>query len=486
MKKINTKRPKFVVKNSSNTDVRVLNGATIKKQTTVDLFKIIKSLPEATVIDALREPEGTLYRELYITQNLELVDFELISFSNNDIESHRVVPTTVIEAAVPVLPPLINKDGKLTLPKASKESSGYISKEDWLIFSNNGKQTRVWQYQDFPHPSGKELILNQFENGEEPFNPDRIIDGSAVVVSMEQPDRFLYGGSVFNKWLKKEQVLVCSHIGSQIRLNTDNSQNCRVWFLVFAPNDTNFDKYIPAPKIVHDARIELINTADVDGAGTHRLPGGKVFVNDIFVKNKIGIGIQSPEANLDVAGSVRAQKLLLPEAASQGHVLTSDNLGQATWAPLFECLPNPPANPRNSQMWAKMPDGELFLYDEKNKYWLGTSTIQLSGSKNLASFNGGYLNGIDGVPTSHSSLVLPFDAILFLGSASSQNQSSWTAEIHSDMKEVNGGMINCVNGRASMINSGVVYRANSQISIYVRGSQISMPSVTVLFKRLYI
>ncbi len=51
-------------------------------------------------------------------------------------------------------------------------------------------------------------------------------------------------------------------------------------------------------------------------------------------KARIGIGNNSPEERLDVAGNIKADGFILPTGATNGHVLTSDNEGTATWASL--------------------------------------------------------------------------------------------------------------------------------------------------------
>jgi hypothetical protein len=55
------------------------------------------------------------------------------------------------------------------------------------------------------------------------------------------------------------------------------------------------------------------------------------FVGRGYFSNNVGIGIASPNATLDVAGDIRANSVQLTTGATNGHVLTSDASGNATW-----------------------------------------------------------------------------------------------------------------------------------------------------------
>ncbi|MBN1826711.1 MAG: hypothetical protein JW958_10620 [Candidatus Eisenbacteria bacterium] len=50
-------------------------------------------------------------------------------------------------------------------------------------------------------------------------------------------------------------------------------------------------------------------------------------------ENRVGVKTTVPAADLDVAGKLRADSLQIPTGATDGHVLTSDAAGNATWQP---------------------------------------------------------------------------------------------------------------------------------------------------------
>ncbi len=65
--------------------------------------------------------------------------------------------------------------------------------------------------------------------------------------------------------------------------------------------------------------------------------GGRLWLRtltaDVFMDTTgyVGIGTMSPEADLDVDGTLRADGIEMPTGASDGHVLTSDATGVAAW-----------------------------------------------------------------------------------------------------------------------------------------------------------
>ncbi|MDX1406864.1 MAG: tail fiber domain-containing protein, partial [Saprospiraceae bacterium] len=52
-----------------------------------------------------------------------------------------------------------------------------------------------------------------------------------------------------------------------------------------------------------------------------------------------GIGVDTPQTKLHVAGTLMADSLRLPPGARHGLVLTSDSLGHGSWQPVFELTP---------------------------------------------------------------------------------------------------------------------------------------------------
>jgi hypothetical protein len=374
------------------------------------------------------------------------------------------------------------------LPAANENSNGYLTKEDWRTFSGRTKQARVWQYQDFAGPVGSSLKLTKFENGGDAFDPARIVDNSAVVAELASPERLIYAGGMLDRLLKKNHLLVTSHSKEQVVLDAEvGGGGCRVWFLTLLSPTANLDRYTAAPKNIRNVRIELINASDIDGAGPRRILGDKVFVGDVSTEGKVGIKNANPMADLDVGGSLKTNSFTMAAGAAHGYVLTSNNIGQAAWGPSPVCQSTPPQYPYDGQLWVKNPDYELFVYDAGRKKWIGTSTLQLDGAKNSSSATNGYLDGPASIPMSYSSLVLPFDAILVSCNASSQNDCSWSAEIHSNGKQVSGAQVICSAAGKVFDNSlNVEFKAGQQVSIYIIGTGISMPRVNALFKRTYI
>ncbi|MBN1826710.1 MAG: hypothetical protein JW958_10615 [Candidatus Eisenbacteria bacterium] len=74
-------------------------------------------------------------------------------------------------------------------------------------------------------------------------------------------------------------------------------------------------------------------TSDASGNASWQPVGWTVDSNDLIatVSGDVGIGTATPQAKLDVAGKVRTDSLQIPTGAVDGYVLTSDATGNAKW-----------------------------------------------------------------------------------------------------------------------------------------------------------
>jgi hypothetical protein len=506
--------PKLVVKNRSKKSVNLLGIVPIKPGQVVDLFKVSPNLSESTVIDALRAPTGQLYREVHVSRNVAILQCVLTSFHGYKLgpdqlnidgagEAGQVISASTEEGEftwsfhneedrLSLEPPLTKEGDYISLPKANSNTNGYLAKEDWLLFKGKSQGIRIWQYQDFAGPVKSVLAISSFENGSSvgtlAFNEDYIVDGSAVAVDLNRPDRFpLANASIFARWDRNNQISVQQHLGKTVLLDQkpDASMGVRVYFLVVLPHTVDVPADYEAPsKFIRDQRIELMDSIDIDVIGSKIVRGQKAFTNSVTVNQSLGVNVDSPSAELDVNGKIKGSSLQITDSPSQNYTLISNGLGEASWGASPAVAPIPPHNYYPGQLWVRVPDYETFIYDGSRGKWLSIHSIEVTGAKNSTSCENTYLHILDNIPSNVNSTVLPYDATLVSLVASSETLQNWTAEIHLNGSSVEKALLPIMSSDRSYNNNlNVDFRAGDKIQLFVSGRDISMPHIKAIFRK---
>lgn len=514
---LRTLRPTLVIRNCSTRTLNVLGTIPILPKTQLDVFRSHPDLSEATVIDHIREPNGLLYI-LWKQGAVKILKMELVTFGNTTMSKDILQNPENIEAGqieyehghlmvkpvtAPVThdsganhyqmveAPLTNNDGVIYLPKAGRDDNGYLDKQDWRMFKGKVNGIRIWQYQDIAAPVTTSLTLSKFENGSEiPFNADLIVNGSAVVVDKNKPEKEL---SAVNNWFIRDEpvnlVVVDKHIGTQVLLNKApyHTKECRVYYLVSLPEGVEVPStYVAPPDLVRRKRIEFFDVMDIDFGGAKKVKGKREFLDDVIMGSQCLIQKSAPSAYaLDVQGEIRADGVVLEKEPSSHYVLSSNSVGRGTWSPTPCVGSQPPQNPYKGLLWVKTPEVELYVFDEKR--WVSTvSQTVVTGGANGPAHQNVYLRSDDNIPHNINSDVLPYDALLTEISASSGVKQDWTAEIHADGRLHKDAFLNVVNSdRAWHTLYDVEFFAGSKIQLYVSGSKISMPKIRAVFRKRF-
>lgn len=150
--------PKLIIKNISRRAVTVLDVLTLKPGETSNIYLNIENLKESMIVDALRAPDGDLYREVVLKETLEIVDISLVTWSNSSItplsvpanntplpgyvlsflddETFSWIPAgsggggTVSTAS----PPLFISGSNIFATRASASADGYLHRDDYARF----------------------------------------------------------------------------------------------------------------------------------------------------------------------------------------------------------------------------------------------------------------------------------------------------------------------------------------------------------------
>ena len=330
--------PTCVIRNISNKAVRVIGLTTVQPGETIDLYNEIDprvDLFEDPILKGLEKPHGTLYQEVVINKNLEIVSLDLPQFNYSIIHPFNVAAVNVptpgqvpsyynedqfqwINAAITgVLPPLeVGVGGIISIPPADASTDGYLSKEDWARFNAAAKGAqKIWQYQDFVGPVSTSSTLTAFENGTGlTFDNTYIQDGTAEIVLVSDntapPTTTLaFPGSIF----PGNRVSVSSHIGTTVILNQapDTSLTCRIYFLVRVPANIPLPSdYQEAPDFLRGADYSNLDDYYVNQNETESIYGVKTFEDDVIINGNFAY----------------------TPGAADGYFLKSDGYGNATWA----------------------------------------------------------------------------------------------------------------------------------------------------------
>ena len=341
----------------------MLGDLTLKPGEQKDLFVAFDplALSEDTILKGLEKPWGDLYREVVEKRSLEIVDIFLIGWNYSLVRPSNIVSNSTpligqiltvssnntFDWTTPILPPaalsadlpLSIADGAITLPPADATHDGYLTKEDWIVFSANsaGKRSqKIWQYQDFGAPVLSNLSISAFENGSGlPFDASYIQDGTAQIVlasdTSSPPTTTTFMPGI---WFPGNRVTVDSQIGTTVILNQApaNALTCRVFFLVNVPAEIPLPAdYQEDPEFTNAASAAFLDTNYVNQNQDEGVFGKKIFESQTRFNASVGIG-QDPTTALDVLGTVRTTGLSLTTGAADGYFLKSDASGNASWA----------------------------------------------------------------------------------------------------------------------------------------------------------
>lgn len=486
----------FNVENISNKDINLFGSYRLGAGNSVDLFKAIPSLSESRLIDALRAPLGELYIFAVLQKKIAIHDFKLASFDNVFIDAEHISSKNAPERGTVLSydgsglfwsrssgggyfeadAPLVRDGDTLRLDRAGPHTSGYLSKEDWLAFSNITTGFRVWQYCDLPSDPGVKCKITSFSSVDIPFSESSIVNGSAVIVNS---DTLLAPGRNFwNKVSGKKPVSVIQHIGNDVVLSSapDKSEPCRLYFLVCLPPGMDIpEKYNGAPAYVRKVRADYFDFIDLNSSRTEIIKGKKTFKSDVTFESN-----QSISGKLSVGEVISAHSIILKDSPQANYTLTSSAMGSGSWQPNPLVSSGPPLNCYDGQLWVSSNNFELFVYDGVRGCWVGVAERPVSAwSPQLLSH--GYL-GVSGGSTSD---ILPYRAVLVGLVASSGKGVPWTAEVHVNGVAIAGAAVGVgEDGRGYRMNLNVEFSAGDQLQFFVNGHMVDKPKIEAIFRKI--
>lgn len=403
-------------------------GARVKPGETVDLFKVLD--PETTAfedvfIKSVEAPHGDVYREVVVKKSLQVVEFDLSSFhyaivrqsnidATNSASAGQVFSAAANDkfqwlwAVTAVEHPLMMAENNLSLPPATASQDGYLTKEDWQLFSGLRDQIVIWQYQDFNAPVGSSLTLTAFENGTGlAFNAGFIVDGTAEIVRQSDTGKApTTTNSIPGRLLPANRVAVSSHIGTTIVLNQapESSQNVRVFYQISVPQNVGLPTgYVEDPEFANDTSFDNLDELYVNVNSTESIYGTKTFETG----------------------------WALTPGAQDGYIIEGDGSGNASWASFLskssiqnravvgksgnvdytsikEALDFVAAqSPSDSNEWLILVHpGEytedpmtisagIFLSDASNSRFPSVTIIASNSSENLLTMTGGSVSGFE-------------------------------------------------------------------------------------------
>lgn len=487
MKNFKNTQSKFVVKNVSDKNVQLLGLAAIGVGKEADLFKAIPSLTEEKVLNALRAPNGQLYKELELNKSLILLESKFLLSSVSEVHPVNIVADSAPEdtqilrynngkfewhtllkgADLNYNHPLSITDDIVSLPKASDNSNGYLDKDDFKLFHKSASQFRVWQYQDILGTGKDYLYITAFENGSNFFfNKNMIVHQSAVVSSLDRP---------FWKVFDTAPKSASNHIGDLVMLDSPTKENAkyRVYFLINLEVGTAIpDDYICIPNKVKQARIEVVDAADIEVYGEKKVHGNKTFTGQIRASKGI-----------EVAENISASTLRLTDKPRQHFSLVSNGVGDGAWSESPYVNSEPPVNPYDGQLFVKNTDFSLYLYDGKRERWLG-ETLALLSFKNNVSVSNSYLDICEGISMLNYGFPLPFDCVLTGINAYAKTSHQWGVEIHKNNNNLLDASLKLENSfNASTDRLNISFNKDDRVSVFLNGAGVMSPVVHLTFKK---
>lgn len=483
----------FHVENVSNKDVILFGSYRLRAGAKTDLFRSIPSLSESRVLDALRSPTGELY-VFSIQRKIAIHGFRLATIDNVVVNAGHIAASNTPERGkvlgfdgtglkwvsgggghVDVDAPLARDGDVLRLDRAGPHTSGYLSKEDWLMFSNITTGFRIWQYCDLGKDPGVKCKITSFNNVEIPFNAGSIVNGSAVIV--RSVDNTAPGRSLWGKLFGGNGICVVQHVGDEVVLNRapDGAEACRVYFLVSLPAGLEVPvEYGGAPDYVRKLRAEYFDFIDLNSSKTEFIKGKKTFKSDVTVESN-----QNISGDLAVRGEVATHAITLKDSPQANYSLTSSAMGRGSWQPNPLVSDGPPLNCYSGQLWIKSPECELYVYDGGRECWLGVAERSISAwSPQLLAH--AYLAQGGGTTCD----IVPYRATLVGLLGASERGGVWTAEIHVNGVAVAGATVGIgEDGRGYRFDLNIQFNAGDRLQFFVNGHMIDKPKIEAMFRK---
>lgn len=115
---------------------------------------------------------------------------------------------------------------------------------------------------------------------------------------------------------------------------------------------------------------------------------------------------------------------------------------------------------------------------------LGTSSINLEGSRNSKKTTSQYLRRNDSTPYNISPYIMPYDATLTTITASTRFNASWKAQVHSNGVPLTGAELDITATDKGLVDAlNVQVSQNQPIEIYLDGTDVPFPSVNLVFQK---
>jgi hypothetical protein len=454
-------RPRFVITNICTKAVRVFGLLTIQPKETLDVYDTLDptELPEDLITKSLEYPWGDLYNEVVLKKTLRIDDIYLSVSRNITVSPRNINSSNEYSSGTTLTPagdqfvwapvttsltaehPLVINTDVISIPVADSTHDGYLSKEDYILFSGSLANThlpiKIWQYQDFDSPVSTSLSISEFANGDSfVFNASYIISNTATIVLRDDTESIPSTSiSVPGKWLVSNRVNVSSQIGTTVILDQapHSSLNCRVYFLIGIPNGISIpSNYQEAPAFIKKGQADNMDSGYVNIAGDETIYGLKTFDDDV-----------------SVLGKVSTETFSMSTGAVDGYVLTSDPVGNASWQTVENL-----------------------------------NTFVMGGARNHTRASNIYLRTYDGATTLVAPLVIPFDCTLVAMSASSESLSSWNAEVHVSNVLVPGASLAVTASDSAYANKNVNFLAGSRLQLYCNGVNVPFPRINLFLRRV--
>lgn len=454
-------RPRFVITNICTKAVRVFGLLTIQPYQTIDVYNALDplDLPEDLITKSLESPWGDLYKEVVLKKTLRIDDIFLSVSQNITVSPRNInssndysVGTTLtpngdqfvwapITTDINATHPIVINSNVISIPVADATHDGYLSKEDFALFSasivNTHLPIKIWQYQDYSGPVSTTLSITEFANGDSfAFNASYIISNTATIVLRDDNEVIPSTSiSIPGKWLTSNRVNVSSQIGTTIILDQapHSTLDCRIYFLIGIPNGISIpSNYQEAPAFIKKGQADNMDSGYVNIAGDETIYGLKTF-----------------DDNVSVLGKVSTETFSMSTGSVDGYVLTSDPVGNASWQTLENL-----------------------------------NTFVMGGARNHSKASNIYLRSYDGATTLVAPLVLPFDCTLVAMSASSESNSSWSAEVHVSNILVAGANLTIISSNSAYADKNISFSAGTRMQLYCNGLNIPYPRINLFLRRI--
>lgn len=502
--KIQAYTPYFIVENISQKAINLMNLITIEPGQIVNLYACVDEFEPTkitpTILRGLEIPHGDIYVEQDVKGTIKVHRFDAPEFHYSILNPENIraindsfpgaVPTLNSDGEFEWLPssasaisatsPLNFNNGALGMSPASFQNDGYLTKEDYaLLFANIKPDLIMWQYQDFPGPVSSSLNLTSFDNGISNFDESYILSDSAVVVSLADPTAPATSVvSLPGRYLPSNRIKSTSHIGDTVILNKvpDPSMGVRVYYRVRWPAARAMPTgYEEDPVYGNNFSQQFLDLNYLGQNEDEDAYGVKTFHDDVIIDGKL-----------------TASQLTLPNGASDGYLLTSDGYGRTRWASntgsnsIIGASVDPPI-PIPGKIWVKIPEYEIYLNDETRGAWQSSRTQEYRVRRDSSATSDIYLFNSNGKSTYVAPISVSYNATIITFSAIGLEEQTWTVHIRKNNSMENLASLEIVNARiAANLHLNLRVNAFDRIQIYMEGTDISYPSVQIVFSKTII